>query len=310
MAKQIIKNKKLPNKKDFRGTLSKPDKIFFDTLCSILERNGAEGFKKKDLAQFNTLDTKKVREYVKEYGNLPENVSWMLVNRGVYLIYRDIAVSELIKTLEAAGKEHAKKFNDFKTVWERYNPREYDLSLRENEKKQFSYRFSITKNPDEWNKAASKASSCLWGDKLLRTFYVANDLGTINLLAYKENEIQGYLRMFLMNRTKEDETVLALDSLEVPHKEFSRHKDLVRAMGLAAVQLGLDANFKYVFGADSRVRYGPRQAFGNKYAEIRLKKLGLIINKDEQHYRHCFHFDSVKGECKRKAAVLMHNWRV
>lgn len=92
--------------------------------------------------------------------------------------------------------------------------------------------------------------------------------------------------------------------IELPKLTLT-HEDAIRAMGLAVVQLGLDAHVKYVLGEDARVKFGPRQAFGNKSMKIKLQKQGL-----KSDYKYTLKYDATTGLYEGEPFVLMQNWQV
>lgn len=99
---------------------------------------------------------------------------------------------------------------------------------------------------------------------------------------------------------------LAVDTIEIGRKAFEVHQDAIRAMGLAVVWLGLDAHVKYVLGDDARVKFGPRQAFGNKSMKIKLNKQGITTLGGS----YTFKFDTATGLYEGEPFVLMQNWQV
>lgn len=315
LSKQIIKEKNLPSKDDFIRILSKPNKQFFSDLQTVLERLKIEQNDNKKCRQFNFLDDEEIK------GNLalvdsPEKWSNFGVH-GLYLSYRDIAVSELLSIMETAGKDNQQVYTDFSTVWNRFKPQIYDLSTTEfrnefrhvfnNGGLKSQYRFSVTRDPDLLFRAVKNSGACL-NEKGVKTF--VGDKGTVNLCAYHGNNLIGYIRFFLM-KANDNKLALALDTLEVGGKEFDNNIDTVRAMGLASIQFGLDANVKYILGGEGRVSCGLRQAFGNRYMKTNLKKLGLTnFGRHSRNGPYSYRFDSSTGEYKSKTSLLMLNWRI
>ena len=306
LATRVIQAKKLPEKKDVMGALSKPNKVFFNALTAPFDHEEENIPRGAPSRQFNVFDSGSTREALQQ--GLPFPIPEDRKLKGgelLYLAYRDVLVSELLSILEAAGKTHRNLFEDFRTVWQRFNPREYDLphvifevpiTLRER------YHFAPTRDPHVLNAAAEAAGSCHGGHMDLIRKYVS-DPGTVNLIVYEGKKPKGYVRLFLMARQgKEHETVLALDNLEIGWKGFKESNDTVRAMGLAVTQLGLDANVKYILGNDARVKFGIRQAFGNRYMKAELQKIGR-----EDIYGYGF---GNGGLWKGEASMLMLNWRV
>jgi len=211
-----------------------------------------------------------------------------------YSSLRNIFSDELIFILMSSSVPKTKVVT-YTSILTRYNPSVYDpknfgiTDLQE-------YEISVCRKKTELGKAVKNSGACLNRNQIKESI---DDEGTVNLVLRKDGETIGYARAFLMVSDK-DEPVLAFDNFETGRKDFERHTDSIKAMGLAGIQLGLDSNIKYVVGDDARVKYGPKQAYGNKEKKIQLKQ----INPEpiSPHYR-------IKAECKGTVQVLMENWR-
>jgi hypothetical protein len=183
----------------------------------------------------------------------------------------------------------------YTSILTRYNPSVYDpknfgiTDLPE-------YEIAVCRRKTELSQAVKNSGACLNWNQVRASI---DDEGTVSLVLRRDGETIGYARAFLMVSDK-DEPVLAFDNFETGRKDFERHTDSIKAMGLAGIQLGLDSNMKYVVGEDSRVRYGPKQAYGNKEKKIQLKQ----INPEpiSPHYR-------INAEHKGTVQVLMENWK-
>lgn len=163
------------------------------------------------------------------------------------------------------------------------------------------YELEVSRDPKKVKESAMATnSSCISNYSLGDFRRWVSDPGTIFLIAKQNGRFKGYVRNFLM-KDQDDNLVLAVDTMEPPGKRFQEYIGLVNAMGLATVQLGLDIGARYIVANDSRIRYGPREAFGNKEKRMKLKKIGK--KGDIITYR----FNASGGEhCPH---VLMENWR-
>lgn len=92
---------------------------------------------------------------------------------------------------------------------------------------------------------------------------------------------------------------LALDTVEVDHKGFHENKDVVRAAGMAAIQMMYDLEADYLVGADARVKYGLRQAYSNTEKSVWGEKDG---DKFVKYYTF-----QPSGTHGRSAYTLMEN---
>lgn len=220
-----------------------------------------------------------------------------LQNNGFYSNMTKIFVDELVSMPLSDLSEVliTIKLDVCKRVMSRYNPSFYDpksFGIRDPPE----YVISVCDKKRELSRAVKIADACLSWKEVRNSI---DDEGTINLVLRKDGEIAGYERIFLMT-TKKGEPVLGIDNLEVGRKNFNKHTDSIKAMGLAAIQLGLDCNAKYVIGEDARVKYGPRQAYGNKEKKVRLTQIN--IPSMSPHYR-------IRQDHTGTVYVLMENWR-
>lgn len=110
-----------------------------------------------------------------------------------------------------------------------------------------------------------------------------NDPFTIVHAIGKNGELAGYTRSYLM-RDDEDESFLAIDTVEVPSlygMEFEDYKDdlqqssdLVSAGVLGAMKVGVDLGVDHIAGKDSRIKFGPRSGYSNTSRDITYSKIG------------------------------------
>ncbi len=284
VALEIIVNKSLPSENAFMQVLCKDNKIFFSSLLAEIKKQGGGSLPSRD---FNVYDSGRT-------------IPFLNGESAAYLLYRDTAVNELIRILESAGKEHERVYHNFRIVWKRFNPREFDLPVHFSKKDlHSSYRFSLTSDAKKLSRAIKRSGSCL-SDMEAKT--IADEVGTLNLIISYGSKTAGYARLF-MAETDKNESALLIDTIEVNHKDFDNAIDTIKATGLAVIQLGLDMNVKYVLGDEGRVRY-IRRGFGNKQVKTKLIKLGSNPSTNCGFYVDANSFDST--ECY----VLMRNWRV
>ncbi len=213
------------------------------------------------------------------------------------------AYEELRLFLQSKGSDGRRE--SLETVIERFNPEVYESIFLKSALglKGAVFEFDVTRDPSLVKRSA-KATSGRWGGSCIARngmdYFekVTSDPGTLFLAARQDGRLKGYARLFLM-MDKASQPVLAVDTLEPPCKDFEKHIGLVNAMALAAVQLGLDIGAKYVVAEDARIKYGPRQAFGNKQRNMHLTKLG-----SHNVTTYCFSFQDDKSPY-----VLMEGWR-
>ena len=166
-------------------------------------------------------------------------------------------------------------------------------------KGEFGYVISATKNAEEVKNAAiATGSSCIRNDPISKFSRDASDYGLIFLVGRDNEGLKGYARMYLM-RNENEELVLGIDTIEPPGKDFVRYIGLVHAFSLAAIQLSLEIGAKYVVSRDPRIKYGPREAFGNTERNMKLNKIG------KRDVTRCHMPHNHSGD----VFVLMQNWR-
>jgi len=168
------------------------------------------------------------------------------------------------------------------------------------------YDIEITFDPDQLLAAAKASDSCI--KKKLPSYFesIMKDPGTIHLIGKQNGELASYARLLVCFDEKLEPT-LCIDTIEPPRKSFHEYKGLINAFALASVQLGLDMNFKYVIGSDSRIKFGARQAFSNTERRLQLAKVGLMPEREE-----AFHFHYKNGALltgNTDSYVLMQNWK-
>jgi hypothetical protein len=308
-AKELIKKRKLLSHGDFKTTMSKPSKIAYNT---VRERLGEANLGEESSRQFRKFSAG---------GIIPDtgcqfNID-LIKQSGLYLLQRDLVVEEMITALSQGTKKGTGGIgDDFRIFWERYHPEELDLyaatglgSLKEIQVRP-KYTFKLSRCKKTLGSAITNAQACLTsGD--INVF--SSDPATLNLIAYgdsytTQNKPIGYTRLFISKENR-GEPSLAIDTMEVGNKEFSNHWDWVRTMSLAIMQLGIDLGVKYIFGSDSRVKYGPRQAFGNLYRDpARLYKLGETTHQGwGGRGTYCYGFNNTH-KWEGKTSVLFKNW--
>ncbi len=300
LAAKIIQEKTIPNQNEFARQLSKLNKMAFLQLVAMLEKEKTLGvMPSKQFRVYNFNEMLHGKDSLDSV--LESKIGAAIKGSELYLAYRDMAASEMIGILEAAGERGRGAYESFRIFWERYKPFEYDLPqhFKAAELKKV-YRFYLTRNPEVLYRAAENCGSCLM---LNNAKELTADSGTINLIVTHGRESKGYMRMYI-TKTGRGESALALDNIEINHKEFNESKDSIRAMGLAAFQLGLDMNIKYILACDGRIGYGIRQAFGNKKMKTTLHNIGANVD-----FSYTFRFDDANGTWSGDAGVVMQNWR-
>ncbi len=353
LSKQIIIARELPKEGDFRSALSKSTKTRFSQIMDAIKNHEQIGFSggvvitkswnniygnisytiggdmsdvktSNPVVELTELNTKQFNVFDVDPNENLTNIITEEAKKGnnpMYLAYRDMIASEMIKILETAGKEHSEVYNAYKIFWERYVPYEFDLTFIyalsdgkvSTNKLQNKYTFAVRKSEKPLDNAVTDSLSCL-EDADIKIF--TEDEGTVNLIEYgenldgKNNQPIGYVRFFLMKTNKGD-SALCLDTLEIGDKKFQEYNDHVRAMGLAAIQLMLDSNVKYLLGEDARVAHGLRQGFGDKYMKTKLQKLGtrMILANDQIRGPYSYMYDAL-GNWKGETSVLALNWRL
>ena len=232
---------------------------------------------------------------------------------------KEVAINEL-EIFLFADPERARKINSHRKVLINFKPSIYAFDFdsfnkiienkemtswsryvaRRNFKVPHTYRLSLTRNKDKLMRAVKNSESCLL---LGHVREHCDDAGTLNFIVKVDGKVVGYERLFTCV-TDKNEPVLVLDNIECHSKQFEKHIDDVIAMGLAAINLMFDANFKYLIGEEGRVSFGLRQAFSNLDRNFSLKKIG---NDDVEAYS--FYRLSNEHFFKERAYVLMENWR-
>lgn len=102
----------------------------------------------------------------------------------------------------------------------------------------------------------------------------------------KDDELAGYVRSFLMEDSGGDE-FLAIDTVEARNvhgiemknieKSMEDKDDVIAAGTLAAIAHGERLGADYVAGRDARVKFGPRQGYGNTSKDIEYSKIGDAV---------------------------------
>ncbi len=310
IANEIILSKRMPDERNFRKVLAKENKNYFENLMKFLKAgNGFKLEETTDSRNFNTFDTKDARMKINNQQEivLPKTVS-------IYTAYRDVIASEMLGILQALGKTHPELYENFFTFWDRYDPTLYDLNLiKEKGDLKKEYHFQLSRDVDLLDKTRIISGSCLSREQL-KGF--AEDSGTLKMVISHDGVPSGYIRYFIME-TKKGEPALALDTLEVGHpgmigkdvlKPFPALIDSVRAMGLASIQLMMDANIKYLLGKDGRINHGLKQAFRDKQMKFKgMRKLGKPHPSTYGTYT--MHYNLETGIYDGDANVLFYNWR-
>lgn len=188
-----------------------------------------------------------------------------LVQMGTY--------KQLIKTMDglALNKngDYKEKLDSFKMFLRNWDPDIYK-ELLENEN---SYTIKLENDLDSIAYYLSPTGSCLHRKDLIAH---SEDPFTLVMTANKNGEKIGYSRNFIV-KDGDQNLALGVDTVEVDHKRFDKNRDVIKALGLADIQLGLDLGMKYIIGNESRVKFGLRQGYGNTKRSIKYYKPGRSV---------------------------------
>lgn len=236
-----------------------------------------------------------IKEDVRDRFNLQPHSEEKLENSDnpVY----DAVVEELVQTLYGQALNKPEGFKDEVEAFER-TLKNYDLEpYREIVDNSHSYTVEHLTDQEDMIEAAEGSGSCIAGSEHYFEDYAEDPHSMISEVK-KDGETMGYIRNFLMEDENGDE-FLAVDTMEIDHKNFERNKDAVRAAGMASIQMMYDLEADYLVGSDSRVRYGVRQAYSNTEKSVTGEKLG---DWDIKSYSFM-----PSGESGKSAYMLMEN---
>lgn len=209
----------------------------------------------------------------------------------------DAVVEELVQTLygQAINRDDGFKrdVEAFERVMKNYNPSQYQEIVDNNH----TYTVEHLTEVDEMMEAAEASGSCMSSAAHYFEDY-AEDSQSLILAARKDGETMGYIRNFLMKDELGNE-FLAVDTIEIDHKNFRDNEDIVRAAGMASIQMMYDLEADYLVGKDSRIRYGLRQSYSNTEKSVTGEKLG-----DRGIRSYTFR---PRGEKGKSAYMLMEN---
>lgn len=184
----------------------------------------------------------------------------------------DAVVEEMVQTLYGQALNKPECFNEEVKTFER-TLKNYDLEpYREIVDNSHSYTVDHLTDQDEMMEAAEESGSCIANSDHHFRKYAEDEFSLISEVR-KDGQTMGYVRNFLME-DEEGEEFLAVDTMEIDHKNFHENRDVVRAAGMASIQMMYDLDVDYVVGSDSRVKYGVRQAYGNTEKSVSGEKLG------------------------------------
>jgi hypothetical protein len=177
--------------------------------------------------------------------------------------------------------------------------RERKKALREQKMTAPKLEAVVTRDAKLIQKAAlATNASCIRHQPLNNFEKNAKDPGTLHIVIKQDGMPRGYARAYLME-TEKHEAVIGIDTLEPPEKSFREHPEMINAMCLSFVQIGLDIGAKYVVCNDARMRAGAQDAFGRTERRIKAVKIG---RRDVHQYQMQQSLDS-------DVFVLMQNWR-
>ena len=184
----------------------------------------------------------------------------------------DAVLEEMVQTLYGQALNRDEGFKEDVEAFER-TLKKYDMeSYDEIVDNSHSYSVEHLTDEKEMLDAADDSGSCIANSDHYFEEYAEDEFSMISEVT-KDGETMGYIRNFVMEDESGDQ-FLALDTMEIDHKNFHRNEDVVRAAGLASIQMMYDLEADYVVGSDSRVKYGVRQAYSNTEKSVSGEKLG------------------------------------
>jgi len=208
----------------------------------------------------------------------------------------DTVTEELVQTLYGQALNRDEDFKDsveaFERLMKNFDAEPY-TELVENE---HSYSVRHLTDEDEMLEAADESGSCIDGRERYFEEYADDEFSMVSEIS-KDGEVMGYMRNFVMDDELGSD-FLAVDTMEIDHKNFNGNEDVVKAAGLASIQMMYDLGLDYVVGADSRVKYGVRQGYSNTEKSV----TGFKPGPDVKHYT--FNPSYTEG---KSAYLLMEN---
>ena len=209
----------------------------------------------------------------------------------------DAVIEEMVQTLYGQAMNKPEGFKETVEAFERVL-KDYDAQpYHEIMDNQHSYAVEHLTEVDEMLEAGEASGSCIGGSEHCFQQYADDEYSMISEIR-KDGESLGYLRNFLMEDEDGNE-FLAMDTVELDHKNFDQNRDAVKAAGMASIQMMYDLDADYLVGSDARVKYGVRQAYGNTEKSVRGQKLG-----DQGVRSYTFAPSGVSG---KSAYLLMEN---
>lgn len=209
----------------------------------------------------------------------------------------DAVAEELIQTLygQAMNKDenYKERVEGFERALKKFNPEPYIEVVDNNH----TYSVEHLTDTNEMMVSADASGSCISNRENDFEDYAEDEYSMISAVR-KDGETLGYLRNFLME-DEEGREFLAVDTIEIDHKNFEHNKDVVRAAGMASVQMMYDLEADYLVGSDARVKYGVRQAYSNTEKSVRGHKIG---ERDLRSYS----FNTIE-DVNKSAYLLMDN---
>lgn len=185
------------------------------------------------------------------------------------------AVEDLITSAMglAMNKDDAYKetLDEFKHFFHRYDPSVYAEVFDTGN----TYTIDLLDDVPEAKTMLKASGSCIRERDTYAEEYMEDDY-TLFFGLRKNRKPLGYMRAFVME-DGDDDSFLAVDTMEIDHKHFEENSDVVKACGLAAIQTGIELGHAYVAGTDARIRFGPRQAYSSTERSIDYHKYGPSV---------------------------------
>ncbi|WEL19305.1 hypothetical protein [Candidatus Nanohalococcus occultus] len=212
---------------------------------------------------------------------------------------------DLVKTLQgkALNKDNQEEYTEicrnFELFFSRANP-EPDILLEDDS----VYNIPPLETKEGLKLAMENTGSCLfpdpgkYGKEDPEEFYNEHpfeeafwmwheDSGTFHHGLCKNGEIEGYMRSFILEDSRGD-YFAGIDTIEIPksgglnmedvEKDFSEKSDVITAGVLgAAPHFLVNLDVDYIAGKDARIRFGPRENYGNTRKSIEYRKVGDTV---------------------------------
>jgi hypothetical protein len=283
MARALILQGREMNLNEVRSILTKPAKSL---LSSLLEETKGKQTLIKDTRAFNTFSRQDPRQVdIEELQKVVRNLG----ADAQYLVVRDLLMGNLMEILEQSGDRA--RLADYKLVWEKFRPDQYDLAKKFKESK---LEVVTTRDKDLVMKGKSACGgygACISEQGIMDHM---TDLGAIYSVLMVGKTPSGYCRTYLM-KDREGTPYFWVDTIE---GRMGTSYNPVYA--LASCQLALDSNVKASISAG----FCP-EGFGNHTHNVSFP---VKIGKPRRNLS--FPGYSLRDDgINKQGYILMQNWR-